>query len=70
MGTDWQVDFGEGNISCLISSKDAGLNDENICGDLSGIKNGFNARCKRKVLILSLKKELNLSAECIAGGIF
>ena len=54
--------FGEDNISCLISSKDAGLNDENIGGDLSGTKNGFlliNGRFKRRVLILSLKKELN-----------
>ena len=26
MGSDWQLDVGEYNISCLISSKDAGLN--------------------------------------------
>ena len=38
MGSDWQVDFGEGNISCLISSKDAGLNDENVGGNLSSIE--------------------------------
>ena len=36
MGSDWQVDFGEDNISCLISSKDAGLNVENVGGNLSG----------------------------------
>ena len=30
IGLDWQVDFGEDNISCSISSKDTGLNDENI----------------------------------------
>ena len=36
MGSDWQVDFGEDNISCLISSKDVGLNDENIDGNLAG----------------------------------
>ena len=41
IGSDWQVDFGEDNISCLISSKDAGINDENIVGDLSGTENGF-----------------------------
>ena len=35
IGSDWQVDFGEDNISSLISSKDAGLNDENVGGDLS-----------------------------------
>ena len=72
MGSDWQVDFGEDIISCLILSKDAGLNDENIGGDLLGTKNGFiliNERLKRRVLILSLKKELNWSAKCIAGGI-
>ena len=52
MGSDWQVDFGEDNISCLISSNDAGLNDENIGGDLSGTENGFiliNGRFKRRV---------------------
>ena len=62
IGSDWQVDFNEDNISCLISSKDACLNDENIGGDLSGTENRFiliNGRFKRKVLILSLKKELN-----------
>ena len=73
IGYDWQVDFGEDNISCLIdSSKDAGLNDENIGWDLSGIESGFmiiNGRLKRRVLILSLKKERNWSAECITGGI-
>ena len=57
-GSDWQVDFGEDNISCLISSKDAGLNNENIGGNLSD-----------EFIILLLKKELNSSAECIAGGI-
>ena len=36
-GSDWQVDFGEDNISCLISSKDAGLNNENI-GQCSEVK--------------------------------
>ena len=56
------MDFGDDYISCLISSKDAGLNDENICGDLSGTENRFiliKGRLKRRVLILSLKKELN-----------
>ena len=33
------MDFGEDNISCLISSTDASLNDENIGGDLSGTDN-------------------------------
>ena len=28
--------FGEDNINCFISSKDAGLNDKNIDGNLSG----------------------------------
>ena len=36
MGSDWQINFSKNNISCLILSKDAGLNDENIDGDLSG----------------------------------
>ena len=66
------MDFGEDNISCLSLSKDAGLNDENIGGDLSVSENGcilMNGRFKRRVLILSLKKELNWSAECLAGGI-
>ena len=70
--SDWQVDFGEDNISCLISSKDDSLKDENIGGVLSGTENGFilnNRRLKWRVLILSLKKELNWSAECNAGGI-
>ena len=61
-GWDWQVDLGEDNISCLISSKDADLSNNNIGGDLSGTESGFiliNRRFKRKVLILSLKKELN-----------
>ena len=56
------MDFSEDNISGLISSKDAGLNDENIGGDLSGTENRFiliNGRFKRRVLILSLEKELN-----------
>ena len=56
------MDFGEDNISCLSLSKDAGLNDENIGGDLSVSENGcilMNGRFKRRVLILSLKKELN-----------
>ena len=72
IGSDWQVDFGEDNNSCLISSKDAALNDENIGGDLSGTENGFivmNGRFKQRVLIFWLKKELNWSAVCIAGGI-
>ena len=56
------MDFNEDNISCLISSKDAGLNEENIGGDSSGTENGFkliNGRFKRRVLIFSLRKELN-----------
>ena len=28
IGSDWRVDFGEDNISYLISSKDADFNDE------------------------------------------
>ena len=36
MGSDWQVDFGEDIVSCLISSKEADLNDENVGGNLSG----------------------------------
>ena len=36
MGSDWQVDLGEDYICCLISSKDAGLNDENVGGNLLG----------------------------------
>ena len=66
------MDFGEDNINCIISLKDAGLNDENNDSDLSSTENGFiliNGRFKWRVLILSLKKELNWSAECIAGGI-
>ena len=62
IGSDWQVDFSEDNISCLILSKDTGFNDENIGGDLSGTENGFilvNVRFKRVVLILSLKRKLN-----------
>ena len=54
--------FDEDNVSRLISSKDTGLSDENIGCDLSGTENGFiliNERFKRRVLILSLKKELN-----------
>ena len=62
MGSDWQVDFDEDNISCLISSKDAGLNDENVSGNLFGTEKGFtliNGRFNQIVLILSLKNELN-----------
>ena len=54
IGSDWQVEFGEDNNSCLISSKDAALNGENISGDLSGTENGFlliNGRFKWRVLI-------------------
>ena len=72
LGSDWQVDFGEDNISCLISSKDAGLNDENIGGNLSGTELEFtliNGRFIRRVLILSLKNKLNRLAECIEGEI-
>ena len=59
IGLDWQVYFSEDNISYLISSKDAGLNIENIGGDLSGTENEsilINGRFKLRVLILSLKK--------------
>ena len=66
------MNFGADNISCPISSKDAGLNDENFGDDLSGIENGLiliNKRFKRRILILSLKLELNWSEECIAGAI-
>ena len=62
MESDWQVDFREHNISCLISSKDAGLNDENVGGNLSGSEKGFtliNRRFNRRVLMLSMKNELN-----------
>ena len=47
------MDFCEDNISCLISSKDVGFNDENIGGDLSYTENGFiliNGRFKQRVL--------------------
>ena len=36
MGSDWQVDFGGDNVSCLIWSKDAGLIDENVGDSLLG----------------------------------
>ena len=70
--SNWQVDLFTNNISRLISLKDAGLNDENIGGELLGTENGFiliNERFKWRVLILSLKKELNWSAKYITGGI-
>ena len=59
IGSDWQVDFGENNTSCLISSKDAGLNDENIGGYLLGSENRFisiNRRFKWRVFISHLFK--------------
>ena len=58
-GSDEQVDFGDYKIKCLISSTDAGWNNENIGGGLSGILNGFKSTdgsFERKVLILSTKK--------------
>ena len=36
MESNKQVDLGEDNVSCSISSKDAGLNDENVGGNLPG----------------------------------
>ena len=72
VGSDWQVDFGEDNISWLISSKDAGLNDKNVGGNLSGTEKGFtliSGRFNWRVLILSLKNKLNWLAECIEGEI-
>ena len=55
IGSDGQVNFDEDNINCSISSKDSGLNEENIGGDLLGTENEFiliNGRFKRRVLIL------------------
>ena len=71
--SDWQANFCEKNISCLISLQGTGLNNENIGGDLSGTRNDFiliNGNFKRRVLILSLKNEQNGSAECITERIF
>ena len=48
------MDFGEDNISYLISSKDADFNDRNIGDDLSGTENEFiliNGSFTRRVLI-------------------
>ena len=73
MGSDWQIDFGEDNRSCLISSKDAGSNDKNVGGNLSDTKLEFrliNGRFNRRVLILSLKNELNWLTEYIEGEIY
>ena len=35
--SDEQIDFGDDKIKCLIFSSDAGWNNENIGGGLSGI---------------------------------
>ena len=70
-GSDKQVDFGDDKIKCLISSIDAGWNNENVGGGLSGIVNGFKSTkgsFERRALILSTKKELNWSAERVDGG--
>ena len=40
-GLHGEVDFGEGNITCLISSKNASLNDEDIGANLSVTENRF-----------------------------
>ena len=72
MGSDWQVDSGEGNVSCLISTKDTRLNNENVDGNLSGVEYGFtlsNDRFNKRVSIFSPKNELNWLAECIEGEI-
>ena len=72
IGSDWQVGFGEDKISYLISSKDAGSNDENVGGNVGNTEQGFtliNERLKWRVSILSLKNEFNWSTECIVGEI-
>ena len=59
--SDWQVDFGEDNISCLISSKDADLNDEILVAIYQVQKTNLyklTAGFLNEVLILSLNKEL------------
>ena len=58
-GSDKQVDFGDDKIKCVISSTDAGWNNENVGGGLSGILNGFkstNVSFERRALILLTKK--------------
>ena len=65
-GSDKQVDFGVDKIKCLISSTDAGWNNVNVGGGLSGIVNGFKpikGSFKRSSLTFIYKKELNWSAE-------
>ena len=64
-GSDEQVDFGDDKIKCSISSADAGWNNENVGGGLSGIVNGLKSTeesFERRALTLSTKKELNWSA--------
>ena len=56
MGSDWQVDFGEDDTSFLISSKNAGLNDENVGENLSGTEWGFtliNGRFKQSFIFFT-----------------
>ena len=53
------IDFGVDKIKHLISSMDAGWNNENVGGGLSGIVNGFKSTkgsFERRTLILSTKK--------------
>ena len=57
-GSDEQVDFADDKIKCLISSTDAGWNNENVDSGLSGILNRFkstNESFERRALILSTK---------------
>ena len=58
-GSDGLVDFGDDKIKCLISSTDAGWNNENEGCGLSGILNGFKSTkesFERSAFILSTKK--------------
>ena len=70
-GSDEEVDFGDDKIKSLISSIDAGWNNENVDDGLSGIVNGLNSikgSFERSALILSTKKELDCSAERVDWG--
>ena len=61
-GSDEQVDFCDDEIKCLISSIDAGWNNENVGGGLLRIVNGFKSTFgsfEQRALILPTKKELN-----------
>ena len=69
-GSDEQVDFGDNKTKCLISSADAGWKNKNVDGGLPGMVNGFKSTKRsfeRRAVILSIKKELNWSAERMGG---